>query len=207
MKPLTQKQQEILDYLVECVRENNYVPTLREIAAHFEFRSVNAVNDHLNALEKKGVLSRRANSSRGIEIASEYLNEMSIEPSAGVPIVGRVAAGTPIAAIENLDGYLELGTLYTPQKHYALRVHGDSMIDDGIWDGDFVIVHEQNRVENGEIGVAIVEGEATVKRIRIVGARAELIPANTLYSPILVDLAMTDFRVGGKVVGIHRLLK
>jgi len=184
------------------VREENYTPTVREIAAQFAFKSTNAVRDHLAALERKGVISRRAFSSRGIEIAEEFLTE----PMHGLPIVGRISAGAPITAIENLDGYLELETLYERDRHYALRVRGDSMIDAGIWDGDFAIVHEQPRLNNGEIGVAIVEGEATVKRIRQSGNKVELIPENELYQPIKIDLRTTEFRIGGKVVGVHRVL-
>ncbi len=203
MKTLTVKQQEIFDFLLQCVREENYTPTMREIAARFGFKSANAARDHLAALERKGYISRRAHSSRGIEIAPEFLRE----PERGLPIVGRVAAGAPITALENLDGFLELDSLYERGRHYALRVHGDSMIDAGIWDGDFAIVREQPVIENGEIGVAIIEGEATVKRIRRQGRRVELIPANELYQPIHVDLETTDFRIGGKVVGVHRVLR
>jgi len=202
MKGLTEKQEEILAFLITCIRDENYMPTVREIAEHFDFRSTNAVRDHLAALERKGHIRRRPNLSRGIEIAEEHLQE----PPRGLPILGRVAAGRPIMAVENLDGYLELDGLYDRARHYALRVHGDSMVDAGIWDGDFAIVRDQPNIENGEIGVAIVEGEATVKRIRHEGRHVELIPANDLYQPLHIDLETTDFRIGGKVVGVHRVL-
>lgn len=202
MKNLTSKQEQIFDYLLACVRDEQYVPTMREIATHFAFKSTNAVRDHLKALERKGYILRRDHVSRGIEIAPEYLQTAS----EGIPIVGRVAAGTPITAIENLEGYLELNSLYGNTMHYALRVHGDSMVDAGIWDGDFCIVREQPSLENGQIGVAIVEGEATVKRIRQNGPTVELVPANDLYQPIFVNLRETDFRIGGKVVGVHRVI-
>jgi len=202
LKSLTDKQQEVFEFIRSCVRDENYVPTVREIGERFGFSSTNSVRGYLEALEKKGYISRRPHSSRGIEIAGEFLENAE----RGIPIVGRVAAGAPITAIENLDGYLELENLYAADNHYALRVRGDSMMDDGIWDGDFAIVRNQPRVENGEIGVAVVEGEATVKRIVISGRTAQLIPANSLYSPIHVDLESTDFRVGGKVVGVHRVL-
>lgn len=269
MKELTEKQQEILDFIVACFREEGYIPTLREIATAFSFRSLNAVNDHLAAIERKGYITRRPGSSRGITLPPELLGgaveqtrvvalddeedfaapttrqisredaarttsaqrkkgrlqdvgteeqpfgegptdeperEGSAPQQSGIPIIGRAAAGRPITAIENLDGYLNLGALYG-REHFALHIRGDSMIDAGIWDGDFVIVREQPRVNNGEIAVAVIEGEATVKRIRIEGARAELIPANELYSPILVDLSTTDFRIAGRVVGVHRVLR
>lgn len=203
MKKLTQRQEEIFTYLLDCVRDENYTPTVREIAARFGFRSTNAVRDHLAALERKGYIQRRDHVSRGIEIAKEHFGEKQ----RGLPIVGRVAAGAPIMAIENLDGYLELEVLYDQDEHYALRVHGDSMIDAGIWDGDFCIVRDQPTVENGEIGVAIIEGEATVKRIQRDGNIIKLIPENELYQPIRVDPDTVDFRVGGKVVGIHRVVR
>ncbi len=199
MKDLTEKQRAVFDYLLHCISEENYTPTVREIAGHFGFRSTNAVRDYLAALERKGYIHRRAGSSRGIEIDEAHM------PRGGVPIVGRVAAGAPITAVENLEGYLDLSELYD-ERHYALRVRGDSMIDVGIWDGDFVIVREQAQVEENAIGVAIVEGEATVKRIRRRGATVELIPENDLYRPVEVDLAATDFRVGGRVVGVHRVI-
>lgn len=202
MKGLTAKQQEIFDYLQETILEENYVPTLREIADHFGFRSVNSVQDHLGALEKKGYIHRRPNSSRGIELDEAHITRRR----PGLPIIGRVAAGAPITAVENLDGYLALSEMYD-DRHYALHVRGDSMIDDGIWDGDFVIVREQNDLRQGEIGVAIVEGEATVKRIRRNAASVTLVPANQLYQPIEVDLTTTEFRLGGKVVGIHRVFR
>lgn len=205
MKELTERQEAILGYLIECVRDENCVPTLREIADHFGFKSTNGVRDHLNALERKGCITRRSDVSRGIQIAPEYLDAEPRER--GIPVIGHVAAGSPITAIENLDGYLELEGLYERDRHYALRVRGDSMVDAGIWDGDFCIVREQPDIENGEIGVAIVEGEATVKRIRREGAAVELIPANELYRPLHVNLSETDFRIGGKVVGVHRVMR
>jgi len=200
MDGLTGRQQEILDFLRRTMREEGGVPSVREIAAEFGFRSVNAVRDHLAALERKGFIDRRPGLARNIELAPD------LRSAAGIPIVGRVAAGRPIAAIENLDGYLELGTLYGSGCHYALRVHGDSMIDAGIWDGDFAIVREQGEVENGEIGVAILDGEATVKRIRRESRGFMLIPANDRYQPLRIDPEASDFRIGGKVVGVHRVL-
>ncbi|MBN1256457.1 MAG: transcriptional repressor LexA [Planctomycetes bacterium] len=203
MKQLTEKQQEILDFLIECIREERYTPTVREIAERFGIKSTNAVRDHLAALERKGCLTRRANTSRGIELAEEYL-----EKPEGIPIVGRVAAGLPVTAVENLDGYLAFETLFGGNdKLYALRVEGDSMIDDGIWDGDYVIVHEQPSLDNGEIGVAIIDEEATVKRIHRRGKIIELIPANELYQPMEIDPEETPFRIGGKVIGVHRRLR
>ncbi len=204
MDKLTSKQQNIYDYIRECLTTGGYTPTMREIADYFGYSSTNTVNDHLQTLAKKGYIIKKPGTARGIMLteaatASEKHNQ-------GVPIIGRVAAGTPISAIENLDGYLELSEFYD-ERHFALHVKGDSMIDAGIWDGDFVIVREQHVIHNGEIGVAIVEGEATVKRITITQAEAILYPENEYYSPIRVDLNVTDFRIAGKVVGLHRVIR
>lgn len=264
MRSITARQQMILQFIIDCYRKQGYIPTMREIADRFAFRSLNAVSDHLSALERKGYILRRPGSSRGIMLPPALLadaaQESRVEPldeeggegeeaegrvsyedeaagatdatgkrglciqpegkagaggqgweelcpqQPGIPILGRVAAGRPITAVENLDGYLELNALYGAE-HFALHVRGDSMIDAGIWDGDFVIVREQPRVNNGDIAVAVVEGEATVKRVRIAGSRAELIPANELYRPIIVDLTNTEFRIAGRVVGVHRVVR
>ncbi len=204
MEKLTSKQQNIYDYIKECLTAGGYTPTMREIADYFGYSSTNTVNDHLQTLAKKGYIIKKPGTARGIILteaaaACEKHNQ-------GVPIIGRVAAGTPISAIENLDGYLELSEFYD-ERHFALHVKGDSMIDAGIWDGDFVIVREQQIIHNGEIGVAIVEGEATVKRITINHTEAILYPENEYYSPIRVDLNITDFRIAGKVVGLHRVIR
>lgn len=202
MKGLTERQQEVFDFIAECMNDSQYIPTLREIADRFGYSSPNAVRDHLTALEKKGYILRRQGSARGIEIAPNHRPAQR----AGVPIIGRVAAGSPITAVENLEGYLDLADFYG-DRHYALHVRGDSMVDAGIWDGDFAIVREQPHLENGAIGVAIVEGEATVKRIVQKGHIVELIPENEMYRPFQVNLLEADFRIGGKVVGIHRVLR
>jgi len=203
VRALTGRQREILDFLVRCVREDHYTPTVREIADHFGMRSTNAARGHLEALERKGVLSRRAGASRGIQLSDEVL----AQAREGVPVVGRVAAGTPITAVENLEGYLEFDSLFRhPERLYALRVQGDSMIDAGIWHGDYVLVEQAETVPDGAIGVAIVDEEATVKRIRRRADHVELAPANPAYKPVKVDPDATGFRTGGRVVGVHRVL-
>jgi len=216
MKDLTDKQRGILEFLIHCIREEYYTPTVREIADRFGIKSTNAVRNHLEALERKGHITRRANSSRGIELAAQYFETEDFTAGGhapgeagggGIPIVGRVAAGCPITAVENLDGYLSFDSLFgQDDRLYALRVRGDSMIDAGIWDGDYVIVRQQDNLDDGEIGVAIVDEEATVKRIRRRGKIIELLPANDLYAPIEVDPNNTPFRMGGKVIGIHRVM-
>lgn len=200
MNAPTPRQQAILDYLVECHRRDGVLPTVREIAGHFGFASVNAAHDHLAALERKGYVERRPGAARGLMLAPEFLSP----PSRGLPVLGYAAAGAPLLAVEHLDGYLDLDALYGA-GHYALRIRGDSMVDVGLWDGDYAVVREQPRVENGEIGVALVDGDATVKRFHwLADGSVELVPANPDYAVRRVDPSTCDFRCGGKVVGMHR---
>lgn len=201
MKGLTQKQRNVFDFIVRSLREQGVIPSIREICNQFGYSSTNAANVHLYALEKKGYITRRHGLARNIEISSEYMVKTT-----GVPIVGQVAAGLPIDAVENLDGYLDLDSMYARGQHFALRIVGDSMIDAGLWDGDYAIVRRQERVESGEIGVAVIEGEATVKRFSWqADGHLELIPANEKYRPFSVNPAK-DFLVAGKVVGMHRVM-
>ncbi len=202
MRGLTEKQQQIFDFVLDSYRNDGAIPTVREIMRAFGFSSTNAVNTHLEALSNKGYIARRPGMARNIEIAPDYL-----APERGVPIVGSVAAGTPIDAVENLEGYLDLDAIYERGLHFALRVAGDSMIEAGLWDGDYVVVRQQPRVESGEIGVAIIDGQATVKRFRwLPDGGLELVPENEKYSPFTVD-PEAEFRIGGKVVGMHRVLR
>ncbi len=202
MQELTQKQKEVFDFILATLREEGNIPSVREIAAAFGFASTNAVNTHLDALQKKGYISRRPGQNRNIEIAPDYLI-----PQRGIPIIGRVAAGKPIDAIENLDGYLDLDSIYDREQHFALKICGDSMLEAGFWDGDYAIVRHQPRVETGEIGVAVINGAATVKRFRwLDDGCLMLIPENDSYQPFTVD-ADSDLQIGGKVIGLHRVLK
>ncbi|MFH0965986.1 MAG: transcriptional repressor LexA [Planctomycetota bacterium] len=201
MEPLTDKQSNVLAFIREALDTDGRPPTVREIAWRFRFASTNAARRHLGALERKGYIERSARRSRGIALAQE------LRTPAGLPIVGRVAAGTPITAVENLDGYLSIDSLFPSGADlFCLRVRGDSMVDAGIWDGDYVIVRRKPDFENGETGVAVVDGEATVKRIRRNDRFVELVPANQNYETIRVDLAQNEFRYAGEVVGIHRVL-
>jgi len=201
MKPLTQKQSNVLKFIMDEISASARPPTVREIATHFRIASTFGVRRHLDALVKKGYIERASHTSRGITLSQE-LRDVS-----GIPIVGRVAAGAPITAIENLDGYLSLDGIYRdPDSLFCLRVRGDSMIDAGILDGDYVIVREKRNFETGEIGVAVVDEEATVKKLRRVGRFIELMPANDAYETMRVDLSCHDFRYGGKVIGLHRAL-
>jgi repressor LexA len=202
MRDLTGRQREIFEFILRSLREEGTIPSVREISRAFGFASTNAVNSHLDALARKGYIGRRPGVVRNIEIAPDYL-----VPERGIPIVGRVAAGVPIDALENLEGYLDLDAAYPSDEHFALRVAGDSMLDAGIWDGDYVVVRRQPRVESGEIGVAVIDGQATVKRFRwLADGDLELLPANDRYQPFLVDRT-AEFLVAGKVVGLHRMLR
>ncbi len=202
MQELTKKQKDVFDFILNSLREEGSIPSVREIAAAFGFASTNAANAHLEALTKKGYISRRPGLNRNIEIAPDFLT-----PQRGIPIIGRVAAGKPIDAIENLDGYLDLDSIYDREQHFALKICGDSMLEAGFWDGDYAIVRQQPRVESGEIGVAVIDGAATVKRFRwLEDGSLMLIPENDKYRPFTVDYS-SDLQIGGKVIGLHRVLK
>jgi repressor LexA len=201
MQDLTPRQRDVFIFILETLRNDGAIPSVREIASAFGFASTNAVNTHLDALEKKGYIGRRPGQARNLEIAPDFLI-----PVRGIPILGRVAAGPPIEALENLDGYLDLDAAHSPADHYALRVQGDSMVDAGFWEGDFAIVRRQSRVDSGEIGVAVIDGEATVKRFRwLDDGGLVLVPANARYQPFPVDRD-GEFFIAGKVVGLYRAL-
>lgn len=201
MQPLTERQARVLGFIRERIADDGRPPTIREIGRRFRIASTNGVRRHLSALEKKGYIERQAHSARGISLAPE------LQEHGGLPIVGHVAAGTPITAIENLDGHLAISSLFPgPASLFCLRVRGDSMTDAGILDGDYVICRQQPTFENGEVGVAVIEGEATVKKIRWAGHCIELVPANDAYDTLRIDPSQQEFRYAGKVVGIHRAL-
>jgi repressor LexA len=204
-KNLTQRQKEILEYIRKFRDEKGYPPTIREIATWFGFTSTFGVQRHLDALRKKGYLSKDSNTSRGFTL----VGGASVEPLPfiSVPVIGRVAAGVPITAIENFDGNLlvDKNFLRGRDTHFALKVKGDSMIDDGIFEGDYVIVSPETEAKNDEIIVARIGDEATVKRFQAKAGHIQLIPANTKYKPITVN-DVDNFAVIGKVVGVMRWL-
>jgi repressor LexA len=209
MKGLTSRQQEILNFVSRSIRENGYPPTIREIGQAFGIRSPNGVNDHLKALQRKGFLSRHNLKSRAMaptRAAEVVLSELS-GSMVEVPLVGRVAAGEPLLAVENVEDRVMVDRFFvgTGEGVFALRVRGDSMIDDGIHDGDFLFVRKQPRAERGSIVVALIEGEATVKRYFPEGDRIRFQPANGAMRPIYV--ASSDFRethILGVVIGVFR---
>ncbi len=206
MRPdLTDRQRQALDYIATCLSSRGYPPTLREIGEHMGIRSTNGVNDHLKALERKGYLVREELKSRALRPVDLRAEREDVE----VDIVGRVAAGAPILAQENIidrvvvDRYF-LGAVKAKDV-FGLVVRGDSMIDDGIFDGDYIFVRKQSTADNGEIVVVIIDGEATCKRFYLEGDRIRLQPANPAMEPIYVR--RSDFRavdILGRVVGVYR---
>ncbi len=202
---LTARQGEILDFIRRALGESGAPPTREEIARAFGFRSLNAAEQHLQALQKKGLIELVAGTSRGIRLkhAVRALGEAALE--FGLPLVGKVAAGSPILAQENLIRRPAIDpSLFQPQADYLLEVRGMSMRDAGILDGDWLAVHRQEQAHNGQIVVARLGDEVTVKRLKLRGPRAELIAENPDYSPILVDLRRETLVIEGLVVGVIR---
>ncbi|WNO11226.1 transcriptional repressor LexA [Teredinibacter sp. KSP-S5-2] len=198
MIKLTARQQEVLSLIKEHIEETGYPPTRAEIAKSLGFRSANAAEEHLRALAKKGAIEMVSGASRGIRLPEAYQ---------GVPIVGRVAAGSPILAEEHIEDYCEIpSNMFSPKADYLLTVHGMSMKDVGILDGDLLAVHSTTQVRNGDIVVARIEDEVTVKRFKRVGNRAviELHPENTDFQVIEVDLRDSNFSIEGLSVGVIR---
>ena len=200
MDKLTKRQAEILDYVRHHIEDEGYPPTRADISRHFRFRSPNAAEEHLKALRRKGAIEVSARRSRGIRILHRQ--------PAGLPIVGRVAAGSPILAAEHIEDTCELsGGFFRPRADYLLRVRGDSMIGAGILDGDLLAVHKTPEARNGQIVVARVDDEVTVKRFkRLSKARLELLPENDDYDPIEVDLRQQEAVIEGLSVGVIRAL-
>jgi repressor LexA len=205
-KGLTKRQEEILDFVVQRVRDEGFPPTLKEIAATFGLASPNAVRDHLLALERKGFLRRSAEKSRALTL-TPALRAAPAVPAApqGMPLVGMVPAGSPVLAEECFEGYVDLNELFgRGEGTFLLRVRGESMIGAGINDGDLVVVHQQESVVSGEIGVAVLAGEATVKRLFLENGTWRLQPENPALDPIRVWAGDPDFRIAGKVIGVVR---
>ncbi len=203
-KELTTTQEKVLNFLKNFLREKGFPPTLREIASHFGLKGPKAPQKTLAILERKGYLRRVPGGSRAIEILGVPSPRGQI---LSVPIVGRVTAGEPILAIENIEGYINFDRgLVSSEDVFLLRVHGDSMIDAHIQDGDFALVRPQQSAENGEIVVALIEDEATIKRIFKKRDLIRLEPANPEMEPIVVKKGEKRVTIVGKVIGIFRKL-
>ncbi len=205
-KQLTARQQDIYDFIAQAIRANGYPPTIREIMEGFNIASTNGVRTTLAALEKKGYIRRRAMLSRGIELTDYIDREQSLSGEIHeVPVIGRVAAGEPILATENVESTLTVDSGFVPGGNvFALKVEGDSMCNAGIFDGDYVLARQQESAQQGEIVVAVIGEEATVKRYYQEGAQVKLMPENDAYEPILVGGSEEPFRIAGKIVGLMR---
>ncbi len=213
MKQLTPRQQLVLDLIRDYLREQGMPPTRAEMARALGLRSANAVEDHLKALARKGyieILSGRNRNIRLLEGRGEVIDDPVLgaaRQEIGLPLVGRVAAGTPILAEQNLDGYYTGAELFRPRPHYLLRVQGMSMRDAGIADGDLLAVHRTVEARDGQIVVARLEDEVTVKRFERVRHRVWLRPENPDYAPIEIDLRRHELVIEGLAVGvIHALV-
>jgi repressor LexA len=197
---LTRKQKQMWDYLQESIHANGYAPTLEEIGAHFGLSSLATVHKHLTNLERKGVIARKWNLSRAIELTPPQPVSRAIT----LPLLGRVAAGVPIEEVEVNDALsVPEEFVRRPHQTFALQVKGRSMVDEGIFDGDFIVVEQQPTAETGETVVAVVNGEATVKKFhRERGGRIRLQPANSEMKPMYVR--EKDLEIRGVVVAVLR---
>ena len=207
MDALPPRQRELLDFVAAYSDQKGIPPTLREIGQALGIRSTNGVSDQVKALVKKGFLERvgDARTSRGLRVTHEARGGFRDASTVAVPIIGRVAAGSPILAEENYAGTLHMDASVMPHQApvFALIVHGNSMIEDGILDGDYVFVRKQAECRNGDIMVAMVDGEATCKRLFRERGRIRLQPANAEMLPIFVD-SSRDLQVLGVVIGVYR---
>lgn len=202
---LTKRQQDILDFIEEFIEKHGYPPTLREIGNEFGINSTNGVRVNLAALEKKQYIIRRPWLSRGIELVHSPKTKMTDTDIGYVPIIGKVAAGEPIFAAENIDGMLAVDdTFISTKKVFALKVQGDSMNGIGIMNGDFVLARRQHNAEPGEIVVFIIGDEVTVKRYDTKGDKVLLIPENEAYETRIIKKNSGDLQIAGKIVGLVR---
>lgn len=197
---LTAKQQQILDCIKQSLREKGYPPSVRELCIAVGLSSTSTVHSHLNTLERKGFIRRDPSKPRTIEVLDEEVNWLTDHVSV-VPVVGKVTAGTPILAVENIEEYFPLPKQLVREETFILNVKGTSMINAGILDGDQIIVRHQESARNGEIVVAMIEDEVTVKRFFKETNRIRLQPENDTMEPIYAH----DVQILGKVVGLVRL--
>ncbi|WP_440054364.1 transcriptional repressor LexA [Pseudoalteromonas sp. T1lg65] len=198
MRPLTKRQEQVFELIKVFIKDTGMPPTRAEIADALGFKSANAAEEHLKALAKKGVIEMVPGASRGIRLAEDDSEE-------GLPVIGRVAAGEPILAEQHVESHYNVdASIFKPHADYLLRVNGMSMKDIGILDGDLLAVHRTQVAENGQVVVARVEDDVTVKRIEKKGAKVLLHAENEEFSPIEVDLTSQNFAIEGLAVGIIR---
>ena len=200
-RKITAKQQEILDYIKEEILKKGYPPAVREICEAVHLKSTSSVHSHLETLEKNGYIRRDPTKPRAIEIMDDSFN-LSRREVVNVPMVGTVAAGQPILAQEHIEGYFPIPAEYMPNTDcFMLKVKGESMINAGIFDGDYIMVRQQNVASNGEMIVALVDDSATVKTFYKENGHYRLQPENDSMDPIIVD----DVQILGKVCGVFRI--
>jgi repressor LexA len=196
---LTERQREIYDFIKDKIESRGYGPTVREIGQAFEIRSPNGVMCHLKALEKKGLIKREGFSARAIRLVDHR------PPSHGLPLLGTVAAGAPVEAIPTSDERLDFDALFAGPEHYALKVRGQSMIEDHIDDGDYVVIKKQENARDGERVVARIDNEVTLKRYYNEKGRIRLEPANSTMQPIVLDESKhPNTEILGILVGVLR---
>jgi len=204
---LTDRQQSILEFLKLFLQENGYPPTIREIGAHFGIRSPRGVQDHLEALERKGFIRRRRERSRGIELLSFSPGLTDPSNVVKLPLVGHVAAGEPVFSEENIEEWIEVDASFAAREgNFLLKVVGESMVEAHILDGDTIVVSPQETAKDGEIVVALVDDEATVKTFYREPGGIRLQPENASMDPIFVPEGDSEVRIIGKVVAVMRVL-
>ena len=199
-RPITKKQEEILNYIKDEILERGFPPAVREICQAVGLKSTSSVHSHLESLEKNGYIRRDPTKPRAIKILDESFNMLRRE-MVNVPVVGTVAAGQPILAEQNIDSYFPIPSEYMPnEQSFILKVKGESMVNAGILDGDSVLVMQQTTARNGDIVVALIEDSATVKTYYKENGHYRLQPENDTMDPIIVD----DCKILGKVFGVFR---
>lgn len=202
MKPLTPRQAEVLELIKVNMSETGMPPTRAEIAQKLGFKSANAAEEHLKALAKKGVIEIMPGTSRGIRL---LLEEEEVLEESGLPLIGKVAAGEPILAQEHIESHYQVDpALFHPRADFLLRVQGMSMKNIGILDGDLLAVHKTQEVRNGQVVVARLDEDVTVKRFQRKGSQVWLLPENEDLSPIEVDLSCQQLTIEGLAVGVIR---
>jgi repressor LexA len=200
VKELTKRQRDVLDFITEMIQKKGFPPTIREIGSKFKITSTNGVRAILSALTQKGYIRRKPLVSRGIELQTP-----SRASFVAIPLLGRIAAGLPILAVENIEGSMAVDRSFLPGGDiFSLKVVGDSMKDSGIFDGDYVLAKMQPTADKGDVVVAVIGEEATVKRYFPENNRIRLVPANPVFEPIIVDRKSPEFRIAGKVIGLLR---
>jgi repressor LexA len=197
-KQLTLKQEKILEFIKGSIKGDGFPPTVREIGERFNI-TVKGAYDHVKAIEKKGYIKTEQNKSRAIVVLNEE-DDIPVD-AINIPLLGRIAAGSPILAEENIEEYLSFPkSMFRSGEYFALNVKGDSMIDGGIFDGDVAIIKKQNTANNGEVIAALLTDEATLKRLKVAGNKVQLLPDNPAYEPIIAD----NVTILGKLIALFR---